>query len=489
MRVVVVVLSLLCSACSPYEPHQYTEPPLEAPESFVFYEPEHKNTPTLKANWWTLLDTETLSPLMVKAFQNNPDVDIALARLQAAQEQLSAARSSYWPQVTTGGVASRQRFDSLTGGSPQAGIPGQQSGGFSGFQNFFSLNNSLSLELDLWKRITSRAQSARESAEAQAALYVSTKQLLAAELGDQWITALEQTQLLQLLDEQLDTSTKLQELVTLRLASGEGSALDVLQQKQQIATLHSLQPGIRRAREQSLISLSVLTGKAYDQEHGWLQTARFPSLPDLPAHITPLAVLYGRPDVESSRKHLQAAEYEVAARVADRFPALSLGLSYDFRAADIDNLFSGSLSSMAANVVLPLIDGGRRRALVRQQEALVEQRFHEYRKVALQALAEVESSLLREQQAVEFHQQIEIRLALATQTLEQAQERYVNGAESYLQVLLAVQSLQSLEREHISAQAEMLRARMVLYRSMGDLATPQLLTSFSYQHEDNHGHS
>ena len=62
------------------------------------------------------------------------------------------------------------------------------------------------------------------------------------------------------------------------------------------------------------------------------------------------------------------------------------------------------------------------------------------------------------------------QLELATGAAERARDRYAAGAASYVDVLDAVRTLQTLERTRLSARRELFQHRIDLYRALaGDL--------------------
>ena len=69
---------------------------------------------------------------------------------------------------------------------------------------------------------------------------------------------------------------------------------------------------------------------------------------------------------------------------------------------------------------------------------------------------------------------LEQQRALAQSTLDVSRARYANGQLDYLNVLIAVQSLQALERRLIGEQRALLAIRAELYRALGGRWTERL---------------
>ena len=97
-----------------------------------------------------------------------------------------------------------------------------------------------------------------------------------------------------------------------------------------------------------------------------------------------------------------------------------------------------------------------------------------YHQTVLNGVKEVEEALVREEKTREYIQRAEQQLAAARLTLEEAGSRYLNGLSDYLPVLTQLLSVQNLEMDLVSRHAELLSARISLYRALGGTWTDTL---------------
>jgi len=203
--------------------------------------------------------------------------------------------------------------------------------------------------------------------------------------------------------------------------------------------------------------------------------ATLPDLPPQPATGVPAELIRRRPDLRAAELRLASASQEVAAAVADRFPALSLTARSEAWGDRVRSLFDNWLASIAANLTAPILDGGRRAAEVDRTRAAAAQALHAYGQAALEAFQEVEDALAKEHQQQAYLASVERQLDLAAKAAQETQNRYVKGADDYLRVLTAVQSLQRLQRTQLTAKCRLLGYRIDLYRALGggwELARP-----------------
>jgi multidrug efflux system outer membrane protein len=122
----------------------------------------------------------------------------------------------------------------------------------------------------------------------------------------------------------------------------------------------------------------------------------------------------------------------------------------------------------------PLLDGGRRKAEVWRQRALVDEKLAAYSRLVLSAMREVEDALVREEKLRDHLIALERQLEAARNALNEARSRYRSGLNDYLPVLTQLLSVQNLERSRIQRRAERLVARVDLYRALGGTWTQTL---------------
>ena len=276
---------------------------------------------------------------------------------------------------------------------------------------------------------------------------------------------MEQYGQLALVSSQLETNTRVLELITLRFRRGKVGATDVLQQRQLAESNRG-----ELANVKSLIGvlehqLAILLGATPDSRVSEPQDELI-SLPPLPVTGIPAALVQRRPDLRQGFYRLQAADQRTAAAVAERFPRINLLGSSDSTASDADDLFDNWLSNLTANLVTPVIDGGRRRAEVDRTRAVTEQSLSDYRQQLIDALGEVEDALLREQQQRAFIDSLDKQLVLSKQVIGRVRDSYLYGAVDYLRVLDVLLTDQNLERTRLTAQRELIDNRIALCRAL-----------------------
>ena len=267
-----------------------------------------------------------------------------------------------------------------------------------------------------------------------------------------------------LIESQIETNQTVLQLIENRFRLGLVQAVDVLRQRQLVEATRE-QRVIADAERQVLVhQLAVLLGRP-PQEGPGTQPEDLPDLPPLPATGVPLDLVQRRPDVQSAFLQLQAADQDVAAAIRNQFPRLTLTASATSEVT-AGTLFQEWVTSFAGNLLAPLFYGGELRAEVDRTQAVRQQRLFEYGQTVLIAFQEVEDALVLEVRQRERISSLEDQLTLADQAYEQLRFQYLNGTSNYLEVLTALDEVQALRRDLLSARLTLVDQRIALYRAL-----------------------
>jgi outer membrane protein TolC len=132
----------------------------------------------------------------------------------------------------------------------------------------------------------------------------------------------------------------------------------------------------------------------------------------------------------------------------------------------LQSFFNNWLATLAGNLVLPILDGGRRIAEVERNEAVSQQALNQYTNMLLTAVSEVENALIQEKQQQQLVQNLTQQVKLAQESSERIRARYLFGAMDFFRVLSAELALQNLERNLLQAQQQLFDYRIALYKAL-----------------------
>lgn len=433
-----------CHARSPVAP-----PLIEPPPSF-----SASGRDPVADRWWEVLGDPQLTLLVERGLDGNFD-------LQAAWDRLSQAEAV----ARREGAALIPSFDAELSTTRTELTRSAAQGSGTGGRNDYRLGIAAAYEIDLWGRLRAGRDAARIDAVARAADVHTAAITLSAEIAAAWYELIEQRRQLGVIDQQIRTNERVLELLSLRYRSGLVQASDVLRQRQLLEATRAERPALEgRARVLANL-LATLVGEPAGRVTP-PETRSFPPLPPLPSTGLPADVLARRPDVESAYQAILAADQRLHAARVDRYPRLSVGGSAAFSAEDARDLFDNWIATVAANLIAPVIDGGRRSAESDRVRALVSERVHAYGQTVLVALQEVEDAIARERAQRERIELVERQLEISNTVVGRIRDQYLFGASQYLDVLEALSSNQALQRERETVQRELLSIRIDLYRAL-----------------------
>ncbi len=459
---------LLLAACNPHVRRDESKLPVDLGERFAATPESAGQAPA--ARWWAAFDDSELDKLMDRLLAENLDLKQAGERIIQARAVATQAGSGRWPQVTANLSAGASRVHSP---SFSVGPTGPVTTIEADVVQRYDVNVGAAYEVDLWGRI----EALTDAAEADVAATELERQALAitltATLADLWFSLVEARASLDLLRRQTELNRLFLSLVEQRFAQGLSNAVEVLQQREQVERTEAQVPQFEArvaALEHQLAVLVALRPGALQVKS---DAAALPELPALPAVGVPSDLLKRRPDIRATQARLAAADHRVAAAVADRFPTIRLSASTGFQADDLADLLDRWVWSIVGSVAAPIIDGGRRAAVVEQRKAQLREGVQRLGGQLLVALREVTDALVLEQRQALYLERLDAQLAVARELLDQAKARYVEGLSDYLPVLTALRAVQQAEIGRLAAQRQLVSHRIQLHRALaGDLAPP-----------------
>ena len=454
----VVTLLLMVTACAPFAPPERAAQSAPMPSAYLHPSSEAR----YPKSWWQAFDAPELNALVEEALGNNFSLRESWARLRQAEALVIRSRADSYPDLSLDGSSSVGQRQTANGQRTTAR------------EESYALGLSSGYEIDLWGRINSMRQAELLEAMATREELNAAAITLAANVTTRWIGIIAQRLQRALVEAQLKANQTVLELLELRFRKSLASALDVLQQRQLVEQSRSQLPLIDQSEYQLLHELAVLLGRM-PFSLPRIKHAAFDIPAGVPAAGLPAQLLAARPDIRAARRRLESADWMVAAAKADRLPAIRLTAGATFQSSELNLLFDNWLVNLAAGLSAPLFDGRLRKAQIELREAVVAADLASYRGVILAAMREVEDALVSEEKLREHLSGLAAQLEAARLALNEARSRYLNGVADYLSVLTQLLSVQNLERSQIQRRADLLVARVDLYRALGGHWTDPLL--------------
>jgi multidrug efflux system outer membrane protein len=415
--------------------------------------------------WWTNFNEPPLTALIDEALANNLDLQVAMARIDAARAQVTLARGSLYPTVDVGVNAGRARV-SRVGATP---IPQ----GFPATGDDYRLGLNASYELDLWGKYRAATRAAQNDVLASEYARETVRTAIAAEVARAYFQLLAADAQLRLLRDTLVLRDETVRLQIDRAQAGVIGDYDLSQAKAERAAVVSDIAIAEQAIALNESALASLTGRSpRDVFAPAVARSATPAslldVPTVPAGL-PSDMLERRPDIRQVEKSLAAASLRIDRARADYFPSVSLTGSLGTESTALGSLFSGSsfFWSLGAGLLQPLFNLNAIDANVEAATARREELVANYRQTVQAAFKDVHDALSANRTT---------REALAAQTersenLQQAYSlsdiRYNAGYSPYLEVLDAQRQLLQAQTLQIIAARDVRLALVDLAKALG----------------------
>lgn len=407
------------------------------------------------ATWWSQFDDPVLDQLVRESLLANPDVRIAVSRVDEARAVFSERRWDLAPHVTAGVEGTRTK-------QPVEGQGRVETDSYSaGFDAAW--------ELDLFGRVRRSAEAAHADLQAQRNDLQAMQVTVAAEVARNYFELRGTQKRLDVARRILVSLGETQRLTESRFDLGAGSQLEVQSSLARVKAVEAEVPLLETAEGQSRHRLAVLIGKRPGELDALLAPREAPAFAKaLPIGDT-TELLRQRPDVRAAERRLAAATARVGVATADLFPRVSLRGFVGFLSGGWGDLFNGDNRAWQAtpSISWAAFDMGSVRARLRASEAQAGGVAAQYEKTVLGALEDTENALLSyaKQQA-----QLKFRLeqsVAARRAAELAEVRYRAGSSDFLTLLDAQRTQLAADDALAQAEAGVNVGVVAIYKSLG----------------------
>jgi multidrug efflux system outer membrane protein len=440
----------------------YKRPGTTLPGDFAVVAPGTASTGSgeVPADWWKLYNDRQLDELVNAAISNNPNIRLAIARIDEARAALRETNAAFFPALTYSGIGERARVGAAGGGQGTAT-------GRVYYGNVYEAEAGISYELDLWGKLRRASESSRASLLSTTYARDVTRLSLASTTAqayftlrslDAQITVTQNT--LQAVSESLDIAKK-------RLDAGYTSALDYAQADSLRAQTQVQLRELRRERAvqehqlgnlTSNLSLTIVPGKIEDLP-----------VPASPPPGLPSTLLERRPDVQRDEQSLVAANAEIGVAKAALFPTFSLTGAYGGQSFDLSDLLKAPFRfwTFGLGVTGPIFSGGKYVARLDEAKARGDQQIATYQTTVESAFSEVANALTNVTESGAAETEVMTQVEAARRTLRLSRLRYQSGYAAYLDVLDATRTANTAELTLVQNRASRLNYSVDLFKALG----------------------
>ncbi len=452
--------ALLLSGCVNLAP-EYTRP--EAPVPAAWPQDEATRSAVVLtdglAQWGDFFTDPRLRELIRLGLINNRDLRSATYAVEQARAQYRVSRADLFPTIAAAADETASR-------TPQSV---STTGRESTSQVYTAQLGMTAYELDLFGRVRNLNEQALQAYMQTEAAQRSMQMTVITEIAQTWLSLGAAKDLLKLADMTYESQVQSLRLIEKSYELGASSQLEVQQAITTVASAQSAQAQARRSVSQYRNALNTLVGSPVDPSMEPDRLVESATSPVSAISNVPSEVLLQRPDIAAAEAALRSANANIGVARAAFFPSISLTGAFGTTSGELEDLFSSGTGfwNFVPQISLPIFSGGRNIANLEAAEAAQKAAVADYESAIQKAFQEVSDALAMEG-TVGDELKAQQRLADATaESLRLSEERYKNGAESYLTVLDSQRANFSAQQTLISTKLSRATSFVTLYKAMG----------------------
>ncbi len=337
-----------------------------------------------KENWWEIFQDENLNILAKKAIDNNFSLLVAKKRIEVSYQRANQVKSSLFPHL---GSFFSDNYEHLSKDSIDRFFPSK----VPAVINQVDLGLDFSYEFDFWGKNRKAYLSSIEKMRAKLAEKELIKLMVVTNLVKVYVELQTAYCQKELLEELLHENQSLLDYNALRLTRALDNEIDVESSKQQVAKIEKRLRDNEKEIALYKHQIHLLIGSSQDENIPLKKSEMFfASRFALPNDISS-NLIARRADVAMQKSIVASFCYDIGVAKAAFYPSLNLKASAGVESLHWSDLFTSSNFSGNLNpsIYLPIFEGGRLRANVREKVNEVDSAILEYNNLILKATTEV----------------------------------------------------------------------------------------------------
>jgi multidrug efflux system outer membrane protein len=468
-----VVLLLAFSAGCTVGP-RYSRPaaPTPAPDAWKTQPPWEQAAPKdsiPKGAWWQVFHDPALDAYEQQLLQANQSLEAARDRLTQARSLARVATADMFPQLSADPSAYRERGSAnrpLNGAGPTI-VNGVAQPVQPYTQNVFTIPFSLNYEVDLFGRVRHNVEAANASLQSTAADLQNVQLVLTAELAADYFTLRELDAEFDVVQESVGYQRKGLDLVNNRHEGGIASGLEVAQQAALLDSTLSQLALVKQSRAQYEHAIAVLVGQSASSLNVPVEPLRV-TPPPIPLGV-PSDVLERRPDISTAERMMAYENAEVGIARSAFYPHITLSGSGGWQSVELGPLLNAPslFWSLGADALQPILQGGRNRANLAAARAAYDQSVANYRQAVLTAFQQAEDGISNLSTLAQALSTQAAAVEDARRALAIANNRYVGGVTTYLDVITAQTTLLTSQRLETQLLGQQMVSAVYLVKALG----------------------
>jgi len=437
---------------------------------------ENSNKILDPVEWWKSFNDPTLNALLKEAASQNLTLQQTAIRIYQLQAQLGVSDAAILPTLALSGSTESTRNSNL-----------QEITNSPSNLRFNNVIVQLNWELDFWGKARRGIESSLNSYLSGVAAFYSADVSLTADVANTYINIRNNEELIAVANANLALQKESLRIAGARFKYGATSMLDLSQAQAQYEQTKAQIPALIANLKKTQNAMSILLGEPpdyYEKKYGNTKGSLKP--PNELGVGMPRDLLRRRPDILQAEFFAASQSALIGVNKALLYPTFTLGGTFGYATSNFGGASPGSLfswanntSGVSAGLYLPLFYRGALVDQVRVQDAVFQQSILAYQNLVLNAQKEVEDSLAvistSKSAVVDYSRAV----IAAKSAADMALGRYIAGQNDYNTVIIAQQSLLSIQNSLVQTKSNELVGYVGAFKALGggwsaEMAPPKL---------------
>lgn len=291
------------------------------------------------------------------------------------------------------------------------------------------------------------------------------KDLVVLTVGNAYLLCIADQSRVQSAQAQVNTSKVSLDQAVANHQAGTAPLLDELRARVDYQTQQQTLITAQNQYEKDKIALARVIGLSLEQSYTLSDQAPFQTLDNLDANTAVQQALAHRRDLQALQQQVEGSKASRSAATAERYPTLAFSGDY----GDIGPTLGHSHGTFDAvgTASVPLFEEARLRGDAQAAQAQLEQKQAQLNDLRGQVSADVRNSILDIEAAAKQVVVARSNVELATEALQEAQQRYAAGVADNLAVSQAQASMAQADDQFVSSLYQHNVAKLSLARALG----------------------
>ncbi|MBM9511683.1 efflux transporter outer membrane subunit [Desulfogranum marinum] len=401
--------------------------------------------------WKDFFQSQELQTVISLGLENNKDLRTAILNIERARATYDIERAERFPKINVGADADLQ-------------------GDFEGETTTEIYQVGLgvpSYELDFFGRIKNLSEVALNSYLATKSAQQSLTISLISQIAASYLQLVTDMENLQLAQETLSAQNKSYDLIKKSYDFGLSTKLDIAQVRISVETARTDMIRFGRLVQLDKNALVLLLGVHNVNEIPLKDNlGSIALLSDIPIGL-PSQVLLKRPDIKQAEYTLRGAGANIGAARANFYPRITLTGQLGFASGNLGDLFDGGGWTFGPSFLLPLFNAGQNKATLEVAKVDQELAVTAYEQTVQTAFREVADELAARETLGKQLEAQRMLVAATQDSYDLSMNRYRQGIDNYLNVLVAQRSLFTAQQGAIEIHRQKLVNQINLYKVLG----------------------